>query len=289
MLIGQYAALLGVWIAAGSAPAGQGAEIERARQILKQHQDAVIWVSAVLKMSGFGGRTQEQKAEAVGTVIDPSGLTVVSLSMLDPMSLVMGLASSMGEGLDLNLKTQFSDVKMRLPDGTEIPATLVLKDPDLDLAFLLPEKKEGTALPKFTSIKLDGKPKAQVLDRIVMLSRHGKTLDRQPSVNLTRVSAVIRKPRTFYVVGASPMLGGGLGTPAFTVGGEVLGISLMRKGPRTGGMSSLFSGGMSAVILPAEDVREAAQQALKKKDQKAAKPKDDAPKKAEKKTEKEKP
>ncbi len=278
MLKKLVAASVGMAIVAGSAMAEQGSDVEQARKILAEHKDAIIWVSAVVKMSGFGGQTREQKTEAVGTVIDPSGLTVVSLSMLDPMSMFMGLASMMGEGMKFNPKTQFSDVKMRLPDGDEIPATLVLKDPDLDLAFLLPEKKEGEPLPKFSPMKLDPKAKAQVLDRIVLLGRYGKALDRQPSVSLARVSAVIRKPRTFYVVGASPLAGGSVGTPAITIDGKALGINLMRKGPKSGGMSGMLSGDIAGVVLPSEDVLEIAQQALAKKD---AKPKESASQKKE--------
>lgn len=248
--------------------ADEAAETQTAKEILKRHQDAVIWVSAVLKtqMTGMGvqfGHGQEQKAEALGTIIDPSGLTVVSYSMLDMMSMFSDFSVSMdGEQEKIGSKSQFSDVKMRLADGTEIPAKLVLRDPDLDLAFLLPEKKEGEKLPIFSSIKLETAPKAEVLDKLITLARLGKALDCQPLVAVSRISAVVKKPRTFYVT--SEMTG--LGTPVFTLNGKVLGISLMRKAPKSAGMAAMMAGGISPVIIPAEDVMEIAQQALKKKD-----------------------
>lgn len=249
----------------GTALADEAAEAQTAKEILKKHQDAVIWVSAVLKtqMTGMGvqfGHGQEKKVEALGTIIDPSGLTVVSYSMLDMMS--MFAVSMDGEQKEIGSKSQFSDVKMRLADGTEIPAKLVLRDPDLDLAFLFPEKKEGEKLPIFSSIKLETAPKAEVLDKLITLARLGKALDCQPLVAVSRISAVVKKPRTFYVI--SEMTG--LGTPVFTLNGKVLGISLMRKAPKSAGMAAMMAGGISPVILPAEDVTEIAQQALKKKD-----------------------
>ncbi|MBN1341095.1 MAG: trypsin-like peptidase domain-containing protein [Phycisphaerae bacterium] len=242
-----------------SASADEAADARTGREILAKYQDAVIWISAVLKVD-FGGRSRERKMEVYGTIIDPNGLTVVSYSMLDPISLLS--SSMLGKDKDMP-KAQFSDVKMELPDGTEVPVSVVLKDPDLDLAFLVPEVKEGEKLPKLTHIKLDTDAKAQVLDRLIILTRLGKAFDRQPCIDFTRLSAIVKKPRTFYV--DSPyVMGSGVGTPVFTTEGKVLGISVMRKGPKSGGVSGGGAGDFSTVILPSEDVLEIAQQAMKK-------------------------
>ncbi len=244
------------------------ANVAAAREILNKHQDAVIWVSAIMKsqMTGMGiafGHGQEEKVRALGTVIDPSGLTVVSLTMLNPMGMFQDLFSSAGddEG-QMDFKASFSDIKMRLADGTEVPAKLVLKDPDLDMAFLVPEEGEGETSPKFVSLDLKESSEAGVLDELVLIGRLGSALDRRPSVGLARVAAVVTKPRTFYVVEVPEHQG--LGTPVFTQDGKVLGITLMRKGPALeGGLNAMMSGAIATVIVPAGDVLEIAAQALK--------------------------
>jgi S1-C subfamily serine protease len=59
-----------------------------------------------------------------------------------------------------------------------------------------------------------------------------------------------------------------LGTPTFTVDGKVLGIAALRVSPNLGSQVGGMGSGVTAVILPAEDVLEIAQQALKQKDKK---------------------
>ncbi len=233
--------------------ADEAARVQTARQIVKDYGESLVWISAVSKseMGSMLGGSGEQEIEVVGTVIDPSGLTVVSNTALDPFG-ALGMMLNIG-GQSINTKSTLSDVKITLADGTEIDAKLVLKDPDLDLAFVMPEKTDGEELPKFKHVPLDKGATAEMLDPMIELSRLGKSLDRQCSVQLSRISAVVKKPRTFYCGGA-----GMGGTPAFTETGKVLGIASIRK-PKTGGMMAM--GAMQPVILPAEDVLEIAEQA----------------------------
>ena len=78
-----------------------------------------------------------------------------------------------------------------------------------------------------------------------------------------RVSSVVTKPRTFYVIHGGTA---GMGTPVFTSDCKLLGISLMRTGGQSQGLSAMMSGGaMTPVVLPAEDIRELVAQALAKK------------------------
>jgi hypothetical protein len=159
-----------------------------------------------------------------------------------------------------------------MADGTEVPAKLVLRDDDLDLAFVLPTQPGK----KFPHLNLAGGGNAEVkpLDPLFVIWRLGQSLDRQPAVAITRVSAVVNKPRTFYLCSGVESLG----TPAFTADGKPLGIVVMRKQGLDAGsgnfMSMMSSGGISPIIVPAADVAEVAQQALAKKD---APPAADAP------------
>lgn len=260
--------------------------VDAARQVFEKHQNSVVWVTAVMKMraggalGGMFGR-QEQKVDAVGTVIDKSGLTVLSYTMLDPTAMLnAAMAGAGGGGLGeekIEFKSELSGVKIRLADGTEVAAKLVLKDDDLDLAFVLPTEK-GKKLP---FLSLDAKaeaPKVKALDPIIGVWRLPQALDRQAAVGVGRVAAVVNKPRTFYVCSGVESIG----APTFLGDGTPLGIMVFRKQTMDTGMRGMFSmsgsSGMSAVVVPAADVMEVAQQALSKKDEPPAKDRGPAPK-----------
>src|SRR5204862_7811406 len=111
-----------------------------AREGVKKWQDAVVNVRIVLKTRmSMGGRemsSADDSVDAVGTVVDPSGLTVMSLGSLNPgamMNKIVG--ASMGSGGSDNkveISSEPSELKMRLPDGRELAAKIVLRDEDLD-------------------------------------------------------------------------------------------------------------------------------------------------------------
>src|SRR2546422_10681017 len=71
----------------------ESASAAAAKKIFVQGQDSVIWVSTVAKISvntesareaAINLPDREQKLEALGTVLDASGLTVTALSSIDP-------------------------------------------------------------------------------------------------------------------------------------------------------------------------------------------------------------
>ncbi len=228
-----------------------------ARDIQKKNQDAVVWVEGVLNLqfSGMQGQSQnqEQKVETLGTIINESGLTVVPNSTLNPVSMMSSMMKSQGMSVD----GQLSDVKIRLADGTELAAEVVMKDEDLDLAFLLPTAEEGKKLPEFTYVNLNDTTEVKTLDQIITLGRMPKLMNRQESVNVCRISCVIEKPRKFYCVDVI----GGMGVPAFATNSRLVGVIVLKKSVNID-MSSVQNGGITPVILPAEDVRDIADQAL---------------------------
>ena len=154
-------------------------------------------------------------------------------------------------------------MKIRLGDNTEIAAKLVLQDPDLDLAFVMPDD-ENEKDRKYDFVDLKKAATVGTLDRLVLLGRLSKSLNREATVGLGRVTAVVSKPRTFYAYSADA---GNFGIPVFDLDGKVIGLSLMRKAPGGGGGGGIMSIArqMSPVVLPAEDVLEIAGQALEKK------------------------
>jgi len=231
-----------------------------AKAVCAKYAGAVVKVSMVFKtqvsMEGRGAENEESKTEVIGTIIDPSGLTVVSLYQSSPEEQFRSMGYGDEKGIKLTAET--TDVKIRLGTGQELPAKIVLRSEDLDLSFIRPAVKPATPLPY---VDLTQSCKLEALDQIVNLDRLGKVAGRIIAVSLDRVLAVIEKPRTFYV----PANSGSLGSPIFSLDGKIAGIIVSRRLPASGNSdSSMFSGYDDTqlyVALPAEDVLETAKQA----------------------------
>ena len=236
--------------------AEESAAVKAARTLIDKHKDAVVEVRLVLKtkvsMGGREGGSQEQKVEVNGTVIDPSGLTVISNTATDPMSRFSFAGMGGEDNPQFKMETSVTDVKIVLADGKEYPAKVVLRDKDLDLAFVRPDE-QGL---KLSCLEMKAPPAApKVLDEVVGLARLDRAANREPAVAVGRIMSVITKPRTHYV--AMTLMESGC--PAFDAAGNVLGLSLMRiSGAKEGGGFSMM--GMMPSILPCADILEAAGQ-----------------------------
>lgn len=236
------------------------------RAVAAKWQDAIVNVRVSLKVRmSMGGRevqSMDDTVETVATVIDASGLTVMSLSSLDPGAMMNRIMGGVGGGEDqkMSMVSEPSDVRIRLADGRELPASIVLRDQDLDLAFIRPTAKPPAPL---TAIDLADSGKPAVLEDLVVLSRLGRVGGFTPSAVLNGVSAIMEKPRTFYVLNGAA----GTGTPAFQANGKVVGLLTIRQiDPGRMSMFGMMGGSMEgagviAVVLPAADVLEIARQA----------------------------
>jgi S1-C subfamily serine protease len=253
--------------------AASDSEAAAGRELVKRYADAVVGVELVVslkvKQGEREGQPQERRVEANGTVISANGLTVTSLARVDPQVEFEALKATMGSRAPELVGVDFKEVKLRLADGKEVPARFVLKDADLDLAFMAPDTEQGPA-PTFASfVKLDDAADGQLLNRYYFVSRAPKALQRVPLVRATDVMGIVEKPRRFYLLTDQA-----LGAPIFDPKGKVLGITVQN-----------FSGGRNngIVVLPAADIAEMAKQAAEAqaKPVEAAKP-TDQPKPAEK-------
>jgi len=246
--------------------------VDSAKNVVKKHADTVVRISAVAKITAegqmaamLGGMAnREEKIEVRGTVIDSTGLTVASLTHLDPTSAVGEIKIPMGgQNQTLKFNSDLVTLKIVLADGTEIDSQIVLRDEDLDLAFIAPEVPLDEVQAKaVNSLDLNQSAEsADVLDQLIALDRLPMRMNLAPSVKLLRVSAKVTKPRTFYLVAAVP------GTPSFMSDGNVLGICVKRRAVAKGAADFMSMGrSMSGedfvpVILPAADVLEVAEQA----------------------------
>jgi hypothetical protein len=229
---------------------------EKGRVIFKQHQHAVVTVQVVVKVSYPGAaRSSENRQDLTGTVVDPSGLTVLALSACDPSDMLQRMMAD--EAAKSKLDVEVTDIKLLLDDGTEMPSEIVLRDKDLDLAFIRPKTKPASPM---AAVDLTKSAPLQVLDQVITLNRLNSAAGRAYAASVERINAVIQKPRTFYIPDSS-MTATTMGSPAFALDGNIVGVFVMRAISAKSGASRNLRDSMTSIILPAEDILKAATQA----------------------------
>ena len=260
--------LIASLFATGSLLAASGELQSSALKITASHQDAVVWLSVITKTTlgtdgdasaqikaQLAGNDKEEKVEATGTIIDPSGLIVTALASIDKSSAIDGKTVNTGAGsVKLKASCEFKEIKVIMPDGTEIPADLVLKDNDLGIGIIRIRKdsKEAEGVT-FTAVDVTASADGKLLDDCILLGRLGQIMNREPSVICSEISGITTKPRKFYRV-----LGDSVGCPIFLGDGKLLGITTLRApaGDLSGGAVA-----MSPFVLPAADVAKLVTQA----------------------------
>jgi hypothetical protein len=227
-----------------------------ARATAEQSGKAVVTIRLVLKLK-VGGQDHEQKMEVAGVVIDPSGLTVASASSIDPSGALRRMVDAQRQRLAL--ESEVKETVILLEDGTEIEAAVVLKDTDLDLAFIRP-RDAGLKLAAVTLKPRSGT--VTVLTRIYLLGRLGKLGNRALAVATGEVRAYVRGPTPYYVTdGETSAFTGSL---AYTPDGVPLGLFVKRFATsidsQAGGRGSES---VMTVLRPVEKLLELADQARK--------------------------
>ena len=247
---------LALGLAGTSAPVRADELAEKGRAIFQQHQHEVVTVQVVIKVSAPGApRSNENRQDLTGTVVDPSGLTVLALSACDPSDMYQRMMSE--EAAKTKLDIEVTDIKILLDDGTEVPSEIVLRDKDLDLAFVRPKTKPASPM---AAVDMTLSAPVQVLDQVITLNRLNSAAGRAYAASVERINAVIQKPRTFYIPDSS-MTATTLGSPAFALDGKVVGVFVMRAISAKGAASRGFRDSMTTIILPVEDIAKAAKQA----------------------------
>jgi hypothetical protein len=253
------AALLGV--CADLCRADDTALVQAARTAAKNYDDAIINISLVVKVTAQSslplnlGSGKEQQVETVGTVIDSAGMVVTSLTAIDPIRAMPSMKVNVpgaGEGT-IDFNSELHDLKIRLPDSTEIKGRVVLKDEDLDLAFIIPDDTPDAAtLAKFVAFPLTNvAPAAEIVDPIILLGRTGKSFNYTPTLNLARITACVSKPRKCYL-GATT-----LGTPVLDGQGRILGLIVNKVDHERKELNSAMGAPgptLNTIILPIAEV-----------------------------------
>lgn len=221
------------------------AEANAGRALVKRYADTIVGVELVVTLKGFQGEKalppREQKREINGTVISANGLTVLSLGDIDPRN---SMPPQLAQQIRFD-EPEFKEVKLRLNDDTEIAARVVLKDADLDLAFVAP--LPAAKVPALPFVDLAKPAKAELLGSYYGVSRGNKLLQRVAMIQPQHIIGIIEKPRQFLLVNQYSA-----GCPTFDAEGRVLGVMLRH-------LASDRANGF--VILPAADVAEIAKEA----------------------------
>lgn len=246
--------LIAAAILAGAAlPAAQSPE-ERAvaRDVIRRKADAVVMVTATLRIrANVGGQEQivDQQAQGNGTIIDASGLTVLSLSTLQPDEMMArSLSARMRQDTRVDVSSEPSSIRIHLAGGREMPARLVLRDPDLDLAFIKPTEPA----PSITWIDAPA-AKVSLLDLVFVIHRTSEANGWLTGASFATVQLILDKPRLYYQLAAA---GGSapLGAPVFDAAGRFVGVVVLR--------TSGSRGPSATGVLPAEEIRDVAKQAM---------------------------
>lgn len=260
--------MLAVVLMTVSAGTGSATDVKTAaRAAVTRWQKAIITVRVVAKIKSPRGE-EENQFEVTGSVIDPSGLTVVSAQSVDPAAMLRAFLSSIGRpGMDekTNYDSEITQTTMILQDGTEVDADVVLKDADLDLAFVRPRKAQT-----FDSIPLKPRGKAiELLEDIFVISRMDRSENRVTAINIGVIQATVKGPRIYYVANQE-LSAGSLGCVAFDADAKPLGVFVAKPNQNTNdkGMGALMNmmagkgfGASNRILRPIEDVLEDAAQA----------------------------
>jgi S1-C subfamily serine protease len=220
--------------------------------------DAIVTVKAVLSikvsMEGNERPESEEKSVANGTVIAPDGTTIVPLSAIDP-SIMIKRSMPPEYSQQLSIDCRVKDLKLVVNKRTEIDATVVQRDPDLDLAILRPVKKPEKPM---TAVDLADSVAPRLLEEVFVLARMGRVADYEIGVMTGEVQSIVTKPRTFYIP-SGELASGGEGVPIFTGAGKLVGFVLSRVAPGGDESTSFSMGGDGSsigIILPSADVQE---------------------------------
>ena len=177
------------------------------RNLLHEHANCVTWVSVTVRtrVKCRRGRSlppQEQKLEALGTIIAEDGLTVLSLNKVDPTASILSRLRS--PGCFGQCKLHRSDAVL-MQDGTEVPAKLTSQRMwTLISPLYLPikERKEEYKEVVFFHLCLPNARRCRrtlsFLDEVVSIGKLRQTLYRQSTLRRGWVNAVIDKAKTIF-------------------------------------------------------------------------------------------
>ena len=203
-------------------------------------------VSVTVTPGDQPAQSRDRTFEQIGTVVSPDGKVLLAASSVDPAIVMDGrtVNTPMGE-VRLAAVSQVKEAFIVLADGTEIPAKVLLKDKDLNLAVVAPVSADAGKL-----VAVDTADSAVVVpvDEVVVLGRMGKAFDRAAKVEIDAVAAAVAKPRPLLYIHVQST-----GCPVFDAAGKFVGITSGKVEAASGGDGEGI--GIEPVVVPAETIR----------------------------------
>lgn len=216
--------------------AGGASSAATARTLVAKHQNAIVNVQGTLKISmtvrNLGAsQAEEMPVDAIGTVVDPSGLVICSTLLLDPVGSVIRSPIRIQQGdqaIEIDMKSNLDNLRLLLADKTEVPARILTRDDDLGLAVLAPVPKSSAKLPVFTAVPLVEEETPQLYASYFVLGRAGEIFQRAMLIGRGMPVNTLTKPRKCQTL-LTPMMP--VGMPVFSAEGRLVGIGglLFRK------------------------------------------------------------
>jgi len=230
---------------------------DTAREVVASHEDAVVTIEVVTEQKfSYGGRQNEReiKNETLGMVIDEKGTVVTALSSVDQNILFQKMNAGQE---DDSFSSRIKDLKYLMPDNTEVQATVVLRDVELDVAVLRPVEM---AEEPFTYFDISSNAEPVLLEEVFGLGRLGKIGRREIIAMTGEVQSIVERPRPFYVTDAE-VVSGGSGSPVFNESGNLIGMVVLRVLPGGTETAQAQDELFLQIILPTVDVKEVVDQA----------------------------
>jgi S1-C subfamily serine protease len=197
---------------------------------------------------GMGMEGGEQRREALGVVIDPSGLTVVPVSLIDPKPEMeatqqpVGMTDAEGKPFRVDWDVEILGATIILEDGAQAPADVVLEDEEMDLAFLKPREAGRT----FSAIEL--KPRGslpQLAERVFVLGRLSRLANRTVAFAEGYIRGVVGGAHPFAVCSQDiSIYPGYIGCVVYAANGAPLGllVNKISKERDVDALMELFTG-----------------------------------------------
>ncbi len=245
-------------------PQGGGAATQaaQARRLVAQNQNAIVTVLGTLKVSMMvrnmgASEKSESPVEALGLVVDPSGVVLAGTLLLDPLGSLMRGPMRIQRGdqtFELEMKSNLENLRLLLADKTEVPARILLRDDDLGLFVLAAEPKPGAKAPAFSAVPLTDATVAQLYTSYFILGRANETFQHAPLIGRAMPVNNLTKPRPCQTLLTSMMP---VGMPVFAADGRLAGIgSLSLRKPDLEHPEAAQNARPLPVLLPVADVRE---------------------------------
>ncbi len=235
------------------------------QHLLDKLSPSIVSVEIVVKMEvSYGGETSttEQKTTAIGTILTPDGLVVVS-AMGFSNEVFKQIIEQRLEGETFQVKLNPQSFKVYFAgESKPLEAELVATDSQIGVGFLRIKELEGRTLTPATLKEVP----LSVGQELMTVSRLSKRFDYTPVLQRMMIGGAISKPRRAFV--ASGSFSAEPGMLVYNMEGDAVGVLVSLPELYLTDESEMARSFLSQVpgvfVLPTSDFKPILQQALQR-------------------------